>query len=124
MASVLVSTAELASHLGDPQWIVFDTRADLKDPHAGPAMYAEGHIPGAFFLHLDHDLSAPKTGTNGRHPMADIGAFAKRINECGVTPESQVVVYDDVGGNFAVRLWWMLRWLGHGRTALLDGGIP
>lgn len=124
MAPILVSTAELAAHLGDPAWIVFDTRADLTDPAKGPAMYAEGHIPGAQFLHLDDDLSSPRTGENGRHPMANIDAFAKRINACGVTPDSQVVVYDDVGGNFAVRLWWMLRWLGHEKTALLDGGIP
>ena len=124
MRNILVSTAELASHLEDPSWIVMDTRADLMDPKKGRAMYAEGHIPGACFLDLDSDLSAPKTGSNGRHPMADPTEFAKRINQCGVTPDSQVVVYDDVGGNFAVRLWWMLRWLGHDRTALLDGGIP
>jgi thiosulfate/3-mercaptopyruvate sulfurtransferase len=94
------------------------------NPKKGRALYDEGHIPGAYFLRLDEDLSAPKTGKNGRHPLPDVNEFAKRINECGVTPDSRVVVYDDVGGNFAVRLWWMLRWLGHEKTALLDGGIP
>ena len=124
MPNILVSPAELAGHLTDPQWIVFDTRHDLMDPAKGPRLYAEGHIPGAFFLHMDDDLAAPKTGTNGRHPMPDIHEFAAKINQCGVTPDSQVVVYDDIGGNFAVRLWWMLRWLGHEKAALLDGGYP
>jgi thiosulfate/3-mercaptopyruvate sulfurtransferase len=124
MHEILVSTAQLAEHLDDPKWIVIDTRHDLMDPARGPQLYAEGHVPGAYFLHVDDDLSSPKTGKNGRHPMADIHEFAKKINQCGVTPESQVVAYDDIGGNYAVRLWWMLRWLGHEKAALLDGGYP
>jgi thiosulfate/3-mercaptopyruvate sulfurtransferase len=121
---LLVGPEELSRHLDDPNWVVFDTRHDLMDPEKGPRLYAQGHIPGAYFLHVDHDLSAPKTGKNGRHPMADIAEFAKKIDERGVTPDTQVVVYDDIGGNFAVRLWWMLRWLGHEKAALLDGGYP
>jgi thiosulfate/3-mercaptopyruvate sulfurtransferase len=121
---MLVTPRELARHLDDPHWVVFDTRHDLMDPAKGPAAYAAGHVPGAHFLHVDDDLAGTKTGTNGRHPLPDIQQFAARMNERGVTPESQVVVYDDMGGNFAVRLWWMLRWLGHERVALLDGGYP
>ncbi len=124
MEKILITTEELAAHLDDPQWVVFDTRHDLGDPGKGRRAYAEGHVPGAYFLHTDDDLAGPKTGTNGRHPLPDIAAFAARINRCGVTPASQVVAYDDLGGNFAVRLWWMLRWLGHERVALLDGGYP
>jgi len=124
MQNILVSTAGLAEHLGEPGWVVFDTRHDLMDVEKGRRLYAEGHIPGAYFLHVDEDLSAPKTGKNGRHPLPDLDEFAKRINECGVKPETQVVMYDDVGGNFCVRLWWMLRWLGHEKAALLDGGYP
>jgi thiosulfate/3-mercaptopyruvate sulfurtransferase len=124
MEKILVSSAELAEHLGDPGWIVFDTRHDLMDVEKGRRLYAEGHIPGAYFLHVDEDLSGSKTGKSGRHPLPDIREFARRINERGVTAQTQVVVYDDVGGNFAVRLWWMLRWLGHRNTALLDGGYP
>ena len=124
MQKLLVSTEELAGHLDDPRWVVFDTRHDLMNPAKGPSLYADGHIPGAYFLHLDEDLAGPKTGKNGRHPLPDVQDFANRINERGVTPETQVVVYDDVGGNFAVRLWWMLRWLGHDKVALLDGGLP
>ena len=124
MHPILISPEDLAAHLGDPEWIVFDTRHDLMSPGKGRMLYAEGHIPGAYFLHVDEDLAGPRNGKNGRHPLPDIHDFARRINERGVTPDTQVVAYDDVGGNFAVRLWWMLRWLGHEKTALLDGGFP
>jgi thiosulfate/3-mercaptopyruvate sulfurtransferase len=121
---LLVTTDELAQHLADPDWVVIDTRHDLGNPDRGPAAYAEGHIPGAYFMHVDHDLAGPKTGKNGRHPLPNLGEFARKLNERGVAPGRQVVVYDDMGGNYAVRLWWMLRWLGHDKVALLDGGYP
>src|SRR5450432_418456 len=124
MPGILVSPEELAGHLDDPDWVVFDTRHDLGDVEKGRRAYASGHIPGAYFLHLDEDLSGAKTGKNGRHPLPDLEVFAAKLNERGVTPQMRVVVYDDLGGNFAVRLWWMLRWLGQERVALLDGGFP
>ena len=123
-AEPLVSTDTLAAHLGNPDWIVFDVRHDLADIAKGRRAYAEAHVPGAHFLHLDDDLSGAKTGTNGRHPLPPLDAFAAKINASGVAPGRQVVVYDDAGGCYAVRLWWMLTWLGHDRVALLDGGWP
>jgi thiosulfate/3-mercaptopyruvate sulfurtransferase len=120
----LVSTDDLSQRLDDSTWVVFDTRHDLMNPGNGRRAYAEAHIPGAYFLHVDDDLAGPKTGKNGRHPLPDIATFANKINAAGVTSETQVVVYDDLGGNFAVRLWWMLRWLGHDKVALLDGQWP
>src|SRR5207237_5273888 len=72
---MLVTTEELAKHLDDPDWIVVDTRHELTNPETGPKKYAEGHIPGAYFLHTDYDLSGPKTGKNGRHPLPDIAKF-------------------------------------------------
>jgi thiosulfate/3-mercaptopyruvate sulfurtransferase len=122
--TLLIKTEELARHLDDPDWVVFDTRHELMDPEKGRKAYAAGHIPGAYFLHVDDDLAGRKTGTNGRHPLPPLDEFAAKINACGVTPRTQVVVYDDLSGNFAVRLWWMLRWLGHDKVALLDGGFP
>jgi thiosulfate/3-mercaptopyruvate sulfurtransferase len=124
MEKILVSPSELAGHLDDPGWVVFDTRHDLGDPEKGRRAYAAGHVPGAYFLHLDEDLSGAKTGKNGRHPLPDIDAFARRIAARGVSAQTQVVIYDDAGGSFAARLWWMLRWLGHDRAAILDGGLP
>ena len=121
---MLVTPEELARHLDDPGWIVIVTRHDLTNPEVGPRVYAEGHIPGAYFLHVDHDLSGPKNGKNGRHPLPDLDEFARKLNERGVAPGKRVVVYDDMGGNYAVRLWWMLRWLGLDKVALLDGGYP
>ena len=120
---MLVSTETLAAHLGDPDWIVFDTRHDLAWPDKGRQAWEAAHVPGAYFMHLDHDLSGRKTGKNGRHPLPPLADFAALMNRCGVAPGRQVVVYDDGGGSFAVRLWWMLWWLGHDKVALLDGGI-
>ena len=121
---ILVTTDELAKQLSDPDLVVFDTRHDLMNPAKGRQAYDAGHIPGAHFLSVDDDLAGPKTGKNGRHPLPDFAVFAEKINAAGVKPGTQVVIYDDLSGNFAVRLWWMLRWLGHGKVALLDGGFP
>ena len=124
MEKILVTTQELAGHLDDPQWVVFDVRHDLADVQKGRRAYAAGHVPGAYFLHLDDDLSGPKDGRTGRHPLPDIRDLAGKLADHGVTHATQVVAYDDAGGSFAVRLWWMLRWLGHERAAVLDGGLP
>lgn len=121
--TTLVSVASLAGHLGDPDWIVFDCRHNLQDPDAGQRAYLEGHIPGSRFLHLDRDLSGPMTGSNGRHPLPDPARFAARLADLGMRRSMQAVAYDDAGGAFAARLWWMLRWLGHERAAILDGGL-
>ncbi len=120
---MLVSTEDLASHLGDPDWVVIDTRHDLSNPGQGRAAWRAGHIPGAFHLHLDEDLSGATTGRNGRHPLPDPASLAVKLASCGVAPGRQVVVYDDTGNCFSVRLWWLLTWLGHDRVALLDGGL-
>lgn len=123
MFDKLVSTDTLAAHLDDPTWRVFDCRHDLKNLEYGRQAYAKGHIPGALFMHADDDLAGPMTGLNGRHPLPDIAAFAARLSACGVGPDTQVIAYDNEGGVFASRLWWMLRWLGHDKVALLDGGL-
>ncbi len=124
MEKMLVTTEELAAHLDDPAWVLIDTRHELTDPARGPAAYAAGHIAGAYFMHVDHDLAGHHTGKNGRHPLPEPADLAAKLNERGVSPGTRVVIYDDLGGNYAVRLWWMLRWLGHERVALLDGGWP
>ena len=121
--SPLVSCELLASHLADPGWRVFDCRHQLSDVDFGQRAYAEGHLPGASFLHLDRDLAAAMSGCNGRHPLPDPRRLADTLGAAGVSAATQVVVYDDAGGMIAGRLWWLLRWLGHERVAVLDGGI-
>src|SRR5213075_567091 len=113
--------AELAAHLD--RWRVFDCRHDLAKPQLGEQQYGEAHIPGALFASLDRDLSAPKTGSNGRHPLPDPNAFADWLSRCGVRPTDQIVGYDVGNGAMAARLWWMLRWVGHDAVAVLDGGF-
>src|SRR6266567_3746193 len=120
--TALVSTEILARQLSDPDWVVFDCRHDLADPARGRAEYEKSHIPGARFLDLDQDLSAPKTGTSGRHPLPDPDALMEELGRAGVDSRKQVVAYDAQGGMVAARLWWLLRWLGHLPVAVLDGG--
>lgn len=122
MPTTLVSVSELAAQVDDPAWIVFDCRHDLADVEAGRRAYSHSHIPGARFLHLDEDLSGPKTGTNGRHPLPDPEKFCTRLAALGMRNGMQAVAYDASGGFFAARLWWMLRWIGHTQVAVLDGG--
>lgn len=120
--TALVDTETLAHHLADPDWVVFDCRHDLVSPERGRADYAKSHIPGACFLHMDEDLSAPKTGRNGRHPLPDPQVLSEKLGRVGVDSRKQVVAYDAQGGMAAARLWWLLRWLGHLPVAVLDGG--
>ena len=120
--TLLISTAQLAAHLEAPDWVLLDCRHDLANPGAGEQDYARGHIPGARFLHVDHDLAAPRTGKNGRHPLPDPQVFMRRLEAAGVGANTQVVAYDAQTGVYAARLWWMLRWLGHDSVAVLDGG--
>lgn len=121
---MLVSTAQLALHLSDPSWVIFDCRHDLADPEKGARLYREGHLPGAHFAPVDTALAGEKNGRNGRHPLPPPERFARFLGQLGVTESSTVVAYDDVGGQYASRLWWMARWIGLARVALLDGGWP
>ena len=121
---MLVSTEMLAAHIGDPSWIIFDGRHDLADFEKGARLYRAQHVPGAHFAPVETALSGAKTGTNGRHPLPDPEAFAKFLARHGVSEKTHVVAYDDVGGQYASRLWWMARWIGLEQVALLDGGFP
>jgi thiosulfate/3-mercaptopyruvate sulfurtransferase len=126
--TTLISAAELAEHIFDPQWMVLDCRHDLTNPDAGRNAYAEGHLPNAQFVHLDSDLGGVKSAADGtfrgRHPLPDRATFIDTLRRLGINNDTQVVVYDAHGGMFAARLWWMLRWVGHDAVAVLDGGLP
>src|SRR4051812_5507297 len=119
----LIGTDALGAHLADPAWVIVDCRFDLADTGWGEREYEAAHIPGAGYAHLDRDLSGSKTGMNGRHPMPDPVALARFFGRRGISAASQVVAYDQDGGMYASRLWWLLRWLGHDASAVLDGGF-
>jgi thiosulfate/3-mercaptopyruvate sulfurtransferase len=123
-STTVVSTEQLAQYLDDPDWIIFDCRFTLSNTGAGAAAYRQGHIPGARYVHLDDDMSSPVTATSGRHPLPDVKLFSEKLSRWGVDSSKQVVVYDDSFGSMAVKMWWLLRWLGHDNVALLDGGLP
>ena len=126
MFTTLISVAELDKLLqaDSAAIVVLDCRSYLTAPEKGEAVYREGHLPGAGYLHLEEDLSAPITPLSGRHPLPDLAALAGVFAARGVTPDTQVVVYDDCGGAMAARAWWLFRVLGHTAVAVLDGGYP
>ena len=125
--TTLISAADLAQQR-QPNWIVLDCRHDLANPQAGRTSYDAGHMPGALFASIDHDLSdharAADGSFRGRHPLPAIDAFIATLRRWGIDADSQVVAYDAQGGMYAARLWWMLRWAGHEAVAVLDGGLP
>jgi thiosulfate/3-mercaptopyruvate sulfurtransferase len=119
----LISTQALALHLDDPAFAIVDCRSKLDDLAWGAREHAASHIPGASYADLNHDLSGPRSGTNGRHPLPDPQALAQTFGRLGISAGVQVVAYDQENGMFASRLWWLLRWLGHDAVAVLDGGF-
>jgi thiosulfate/3-mercaptopyruvate sulfurtransferase len=123
--TTLISAASLAACLESESAdiVVLDTRFDLADPASGRQQYAQSHLPGARFADLDEDLSGPAGPETGRHPLPAPDALAARFADWGVTPHTQIVAYDAGSGAFAARLWWLARWLGHERVAVLDGGF-
>lgn len=119
----IVAPEDLHAHVDDPSVRVLDCRHDLADPDWGEAAYRKGHVPGALHAHLDRDLSGPVTPRTGRHPLPDPFDFRAAASRWGIRDDTQVVAYDDRGGQFAARLWWLLRDYGHFDVAVLDGGI-
>lgn len=121
--TTLIQSADLQRILNRDSTLVFDVRFSLADPGEGSALYAHGHIPGASYLHLDNDLSGNMTPSTGRHPLPEADRFADTLRRCGVSGHSQIVAYDQGSGAFAARLWWLCKWLGHERVAVLNGGL-
>lgn len=120
----LISAPALHAHLHDPNWVIVDCRFELSNPAAGRTAFKQAHLPGALYAHLDEDLSGVKTTATGRHPLPDPAALRATFSRWGIDEHTQVIAYDnDSGAMAAARLWWLLRWLGHQRVAVLDGGM-
>jgi thiosulfate/3-mercaptopyruvate sulfurtransferase len=119
----LISAAELAARLDDPQLLVVDCRSELADHGWGRRQYDAGHVPGAICASLETELSGPGGPTSGRHPLPQPAAFARTLAAWGVTPATRIVAYDQGHGAYAARLWWLLRASGRARVQVLDGGF-
>lgn len=127
MPSPILPVSWLHDHLTEPNLVILDCRFSLADAQAGRQQYKSGHIPGAHYLDLNHDLSSPVGQHGGRHPLPDPMELAAKLAALGIdSGENQeptlVVVYDD-GMAFAARCWWLLRYLGHDAVKVLDGGF-
>jgi thiosulfate/3-mercaptopyruvate sulfurtransferase len=128
MYTTLISAADLAAHIDDPDWVVVDCRHDLLNLAFGREAYAAGHLPGAVFADMETELSGDKRDEDrvfrGRHPLPSKDTLVETLRRWGVNDGTQVVAYDAHGGMYAARLWWLLRWIGHEASAVLDGGLP
>jgi thiosulfate/3-mercaptopyruvate sulfurtransferase len=129
-ANVLVQAKDVLQWQRDVRALVLlDCRFELSEPEAGARAHATGHPPGAIYAHLDRDLSAPKgddpraPSFTGRHPLPDRARFAATTGAWGIGPDTMVVTFDAHGLPYASRAWWMLRWLGHTKVAVLDAGL-
>jgi thiosulfate/3-mercaptopyruvate sulfurtransferase len=117
---VLTSVAELRA---DPPDVLLDVRWALGDPH-GREHHRAGHVPGAVFVDLDAELSAPPAPAAGRHPLPSLQSLQSAARRWGVSAGSRVVAYDAGTGAAAARAWWVLRWAGIAEVTILDGGLP
>ena len=119
----IISVDDLKKNIHNEDFLIFDSRCDIKDSGYGIDSYTEGHIENSIFIDVDTDLASEKRPGTGRHPLPDVSSFSEKLSHWGMSNNKQVVVYDDAGGAFAGRLWWMLKWLGHEAVAVLDGGL-
>ncbi len=124
MTTPLIDVTALAQALEEGATRLMDARFSSADPQSGAQLYAQGHLPGALYADLNRDLSDLGRTGHGRHPLPDSEAFAARLGEWGIGPDTQVVVYDAGDGSMAAaRLWWLLRLIGHAHVRVLDGGF-
>lgn len=121
--SPLMDAAELHRRLDDSDLRVVDCRFNLMDPGAGRQAWLSGHIPGSVYADLDQDLAGPVSAQSGRHPLPDAATACETFSRMGIDSNTTVVVYDAGNGGIAARAWWLLRWLGHRKVGLLDGGL-
>jgi len=119
----IISAKDLIKNVNNDDFIVFDCRCDISDSSYGIEAYNEGHIENSIFIDIDHDLASEKTSDSGRHPLPDPRLFSEKLSQWGMSNNKQAVVYDDAGGAFAGRMWWILKWLGHSNVAVLDGAL-
>ncbi|WEG11962.1 sulfurtransferase [Pullulanibacillus sp. KACC 23026] len=121
--SEFMTVEEACERLSDPKLIIVDCRFDLADKEAGKRAYDEGHLPGAFYMDLEKDLSGSVQIHGGRHPLPDLEILAQKLGTIGIDQTKTVLVYDDQNGSMAARLWWLLKFYGHEDVHVLNGGV-
>jgi len=122
--TTLIEASELDKHRQDANWIILDARFSLANTEQGRQAFNLSRIPGAQYAHLDEHLSGSLIpGQTGRHPMPERDVLVDQFRRWGIGKHTQIVVYDDKVGAVAARLWWLCKWLGHERSAVLDGGF-
>ncbi|KZN12964.1 sulfurtransferase [Marinomonas sp. TW1] len=121
--TTLITTEELESLLDSPNLVVLDCRFYLTDLTKGNLLYQEGHIPNAIFVDVHHQLAGSENEMSGRHPLPSPQSFSEQLQLWGIDKQSDVVVYDDMGGAIAARAWWMMVQQGL-KVRVLDGGYP
>ncbi|MFZ4452324.1 sulfurtransferase [Salibacterium aidingense] len=99
---------------------IVDCRFQLDNPDAGRTGYQESHIPGAVYFDLEKDLSGTVNTHGGRHPLPNMEEFAEKLSKAGIDQNTEIIAYDDQSGAMAARFWWMLRYMGHDKTFVLD----
>ena len=119
----LIDAQTLMERIDDPMIQVVDCRFELGNPAYGRECFTKGHLPRSVYAHLEEDLSGPRMPWSGRHPLPDPHALALTLGAFGIGADTQVIAYDDANSMYAARLWWLLRWLGHPRVAVFDGGL-
>ncbi|MCR8642593.1 sulfurtransferase [Paenibacillus sp. N1-5-1-14] len=122
--TAIVSQEWLKERLGDDKYMIIDCRFQLGqgNTEAGRKAYEQDHIPGAFHVDLEKNMSGTIREHGGRHPLPDLGEFSLCVGDLGVDSTRTVVAYDDQGGAMASRLWWMLKFLNHQEVYVLDSG--
>ena len=118
----IVSADWLRLHLENSSVVVIDCRFSLMEPAAGQKQYDIGHIQGSYYLDLNQDLSETVQAHGGRHPLPDVQIFSSKLRAMGINDDTWIVLYDSARLSYASRAWWLLRYLGHDRTLLLNGG--
>ena len=109
-----------------PDILFVDCRHSLKDKDLGQRLYEDHHIPNAIFAHIEKDLSDPEKISKkiyGRHPLPAVEGFINYLQVNGINSDTHLVAYDDDGGVYAARFWWMLNWIGHQKVSILNGGL-
>lgn len=119
--SHFITSEQLKSQLG--KVVIFDCRFNLMNKTLGSEQYRTGHIPGAYFLDVEKDLSSETSTHGGRHPLPDTEMLSQKLRAAGVNQHTTVVVYDDSRMAYAARAWWLLRYYGHQEVLILDGGF-